>query len=165
LGSLRELTARATERPLDLYSKYEFHFTLLSSLLSAELTAQGAKRPRRPLHRVRVPPHAPEDSRASPRASRGAAAQTDQVAAPPPTCAQLEDCLRRSTTSPQKGTLARPVAGAGVSSRTSTSGTTGLCSLIEFTDKQLTLTRPEASSDSGDHPSLPGRLSAGRSSL
>jgi hypothetical protein len=26
----------------------------------------------------------------------------------------------------------------------------------------LTLTRPEASSDSGDHPSLPGRLSAGR---
>ena len=57
LGSLRELTAQAT-RPLDLYSKYEFHFTPLSSLLSAELTAQGAKRPRTPLLRVQVPLHA-----------------------------------------------------------------------------------------------------------
>ena len=59
LGSPRELTAQATKRPPDLYSKYEFHFTLLSSLSSVELTAQGAERPLGLLLRVRVPPHAP----------------------------------------------------------------------------------------------------------
>ena len=58
LGFLRELTAQGHKAPPDLYFMYEFHFTLPSSRYSAELTAQGAERPRGLLLRVRVPPHA-----------------------------------------------------------------------------------------------------------
>ena len=56
----------------------------------------------------------------------------------------------------------RPDTGAATKrSRTSTSRATGLCVLIEFSDKQLILTRPEAPLDSGN-PSKPTGKTLGR---
>ena len=57
----------------------------------------------------------------------------------------------------------RPDTGAATKrSRTSTSRATGLCVLIEFSDKQLILTRPEASLDSGDPSKPTGKTLGGR---
>ena len=122
LGSPRELTAQATERPLDLYSKYEFHFTLLSSPFLRGAHGAGCRAAPRTSTSCTSPTSRSGKIREHLRgAPRNAAAQIDQVAASLPTCAQLEDCLRGSMTSLHEGTLARPVAGAGVRSRTSTS--------------------------------------------